>query len=99
MKPPLRGSVFVCLSPPAKTELSSHTGSSGLRRPMTRLTPRLLALIFVWFMLWLPGDASAQAQNPGAPSSGITLHGTNQQGSTINLQTGNQGAADSPLAA
>ena len=66
---------------------------------MTRLTPRLLALIFSWFMLWLPGDASAQAQNSGGQGPGITVHGTTQQGSTVNIQTGNQGAATSPLAA
>lgn len=61
---------------------------------MTRLTPRLLALILACFMLWLPGGTSAQAQN-----SGVTVHGTSQQGSTVSVQAGNSGAPNAPLAA
>jgi len=88
---------------------------------MTRLTPRLLAFILASFMLCLPGDTSAQAQNSGgsqaassgAQSSGMSVRGTNSQGSTVtipgagsakqstaaNTQSGNQGAPNSALAA
>jgi tetratricopeptide (TPR) repeat protein len=76
---------------------------------MTRLTPRLAALVFASFMFWYSGDTSARAQNPSgsqAGSSGMTVRGTSPQGSTVtmpsastNPQGGNADTANNPLAA
>jgi tetratricopeptide (TPR) repeat protein len=66
---------------------------------MTRLIPRLLVPILASFMLWPSGDAASQATNPGAQttggsqagssgaqSGGMTLHGTNSQGSSVTIK-------------
>ncbi len=91
---------------------------------MTQPTLRLLVPILASFMLWPSGEASSQATTPGAQTSGgsqagssstqsggMTLRGTNSQGSTVTIQgaqtpkssagspqSGSSGASSNPMA-